>query len=101
MSKDRGWESVDEVFARAVNMNFIRKQVTASNLCFVFEKFAKEEWGESILEEIKEIIFKSQLLKLKVDSAPLRNEIKLAELDIMQYINDYFGKEVVSRVIFF
>lgn len=60
----------------------------------------KEIVGPLIANHTTSVYLKGQKLYLKIDSAPLRNEMLMNKRQLISNINESLGEEKVNQVIF-
>ena len=68
------------------------------------EALIQSEWkniaGVLIANHTQSIYLKGQKLYLKIDSAPLRNEMLMNKRQLVENINNSLGDEQVNQIIF-
>ena len=60
----------------------------------------EEVVGKMIAKHTKDIYFKDGTLTVKLDSAPLRQELSYAKTNLIAKLNEQAGKEMVKDIFF-
>jgi predicted nucleic acid-binding Zn ribbon protein len=79
----------------------INEQIEATLVFEYFNKAIKEEIGEKALSRMQAKYLKDGVLKIAVLSSALSSEIKLHEEEIIEKINNKFGKKIIKKLQFF
>ena len=84
--------------------NIIRKLMRNPKLANRLEELdALEVWKEIIGKQLQNYVteakMKKGILRIKVKSAPLRNELSYKKTDLIKKINTKLGKEVVKEIV--
>ncbi len=61
-------------------------------------KVWEDVMGKVIAKHTTDISFKKKVLTVKLDSAPLRQELHYMQTEIVQKLNENMGKEIVSEL---
>jgi len=78
----------------------IRNQRLASGFYSVrIEDIWKEQMGPVISRYTKSVVLKGKVLRVSVDSAPLRKELSMGKEKILENINKALGSQMVEEVI--
>ena len=58
----------------------------------------KEIMGQTIANYTKELTLKNKVLHIRTDIAPLKNELSLNKKSIIETINAFYQKEIVTEI---
>jgi predicted nucleic acid-binding Zn ribbon protein len=61
-------------------------------------KVWEDVMGRVIAKHTTDIFYKKKVLTVKIDSAPLRQELHYMQTEIIQKLNESMGKELVSEL---
>jgi len=75
----------------------LAKQIQATLVCEEFDKIIKEKWGDKIINKIKAMYFKDNILTIASLSSVASQEIKLHEKKILETINLKF-ENIVEKI---
>ena len=75
----------------------LAKQIQATLVCEEFDKIIKEKWGDKIINKIKAMYFKNNILTIASLSSVASQEIKLHEKKILETINLKF-ENIVEKI---
>ena len=90
-----GFKSLKEVFRRERSLAGIRKIVDASDVIVHFTEMFPN------LEKIATpISCEKKILKLKVENAAWRNELKFMEAEMIDKINNFFKEQRINQIRF-
>ncbi len=56
--------------------------------------------GKPIARRTEKLFIRDKILYVKVNSAPLRNELNMAKVKVLEIIQKEFGKDLILDVIF-
>lgn len=60
----------------------------------------EEMMGSAIAKRTREIFINKKILYLKLNSAPLKEELKMSKTLIITRLNERMGKEIITDVFF-
>jgi predicted nucleic acid-binding Zn ribbon protein len=60
----------------------------------------EEMMGSAIAKRTREIFINKKILYLKLNSAPLKEELKMSKTLIIARLNERMGKEIITDVFF-
>lgn len=90
-----GFKSLKEVFRRERSLAGIRQIVDASDVIVHFTEMFPN------LEKVATPIFcEKKILKLKVENAAWRNELKFMEAEMIDKINSFFKEQRINQIRF-
>jgi len=69
----------------------LTKQIQATLICEKFDKIIQEKWGNKMINKVKAMYFKDNILTIASLSSVASQEIKLHEKEILEKINEKFG----------
>ena len=89
-----------KILEEKINKLGIGRQVTASQVCDAYNKIIVEMFGKDILKDTEAISLKKGVLKVRVSSSALSQEIQGRSREIIQKINKIISKKAVERIRF-
>ena len=90
-----GFKSLKDVFRSDPQLNNVRRVVKSSEVILDFNKIFPEL--EKIVKPQK---VDKMFLKMKVENAVWRSELKFREMEIVNRINDYYNEERIKGIKF-
>ena len=90
-----GFKSLKEVFRRERSLAGIRKIVDASDVIVHFT-----EMFPNLEKVATPISCEKKILKLKVENAAWRNELKFMEAEMIDKINNFFKEQRINQIRF-
>ena len=88
---------IGQLLPRATTKAAIAPQVTAARILDGFRDLLIREWGaETVGHRCKPVSVKNKTMTLLCISAPLTQEIKCKEMELLAELNERFGKVVVE-----
>lgn len=93
LSKDP--KNIEEILKTFINNSNFKHQY----ILLQIQKNWSNILGNSIANNCKPIIYKNDVLTVKVNSSVWRNELKLRLENIIELINEYFDKKIVKEII--
>lgn len=90
-------QSIKEVLAQLIKANpKMDKGLTQQRIVQVW----KENLGQVINNYTEEIQFSRGKLRVKLTSAPLRNELAMGKQKLINMLNERIGEETIKELIF-
>ena len=89
--------SLGDAIKEMVNTYHLKDKLNQSNIIINWEKIM----GKTIAQYTSNIYVKDQKLFLKVDSAPLKNELNYAKSKIIEIVNKEAGYAIIKDVIIY
>jgi len=90
-----GFKSLKEVFRRERSLAGIRQIVDASDVIVHFT-----EMFPNLEKVATPISCEKKILKLKVENAAWRNELKFMEAEMIDKINSFFNEQRINQIRF-
>jgi len=90
-----GFKSLKEVFRRERSLAGIRQIVDASDVIVHFT-----EMFPNLEKVAAPISCEKKILKLKVENAAWRNELKFMEAEMIDKINSFFNEQRINQIRF-
>ena len=94
--RKKGDQSLKEAINDLLDFYKIKSKYNETYLVAYWEKIM----GKTIASRTEEVYVSEKKLFLKVNSAPLRNELVLAKHKIIELINREIGEDIIEEVIF-
>ncbi|MFQ3575530.1 MAG: DUF721 domain-containing protein [Cytophagales bacterium] len=87
--------SIGEAIKAFVSANRLEDKFDETKLLTYWENIV----GTTIASRTTYLKLKKDQLVIKVDSAPLRNELLMSKQKILESVNNYMGKELINSVL--
>lgn len=92
------FKSLGDILPKHVKKQGIGEQLEATVMLEYFMTKAKELWGSDVEQDMKPMYVKNKTLTVAVTNAPLAQELKLHEAEILEYITKKAGFDAVERL---
>ncbi|AXE21234.1 DUF721 domain-containing protein [Runella rosea] len=91
-----GVTTVGDAINKMLEIYRLRGKFDESSVKVYWEKLV----GKEIASRTSDIYVKDKVLFLRLDSAPLANELVIAKRKLIQSLNDSFGYELITDIVF-
>lgn len=95
MARKSNAEPLKEVLHRLIDQYRLRGKLTEVK---VFDTW-REVMGNTISSRTEKIAFQKNILFVKVNSAPLRNELNMRKQKVLDLMNDALGSTPIKDVV--
>lgn len=92
------FNDLGSLLPQAIKRAGITRQVDSSNVVKVAEKKLKEKLPPEAAEDLKPVYIKDGLLAIAALSPVAAQELQFRENEVIDEINEKFGKQVVKRI---
>ncbi len=94
-----GFSHIGQLLPQATKRAAIAPQVNAARVLDGFFDLLIKRWGSEVIgRRCKPVSVRHNTLTLMCVSAPLAQEIKFKELELLAELNERFGKVVVEKI---
>lgn len=101
MAKDKKLVQISDLLQKTLNRAGINRQVEAARICdYYHNALQKTDINKKALETSKAIYYRNNILTVAVLGSVWAQEIQMRQYLIVEEINNYFQKDIVSRIIF-
>jgi hypothetical protein len=91
---------LSDLLGKSVRKKGLHSQVEASLVLELFTRKARDLFDPSVLDSMRPLYLKDEILTIAVLSPVLAQEIKLNEQAIISYINEKTGRTAVTQLRF-
>jgi predicted nucleic acid-binding Zn ribbon protein len=95
-SRRPGIKTLGEAIESLLDSYKLRAKFDETSVTAFWEKII----GKHIASHTSAVYVKNKVLFLKIDSAPLRNELVLAKSKLIQSVNREYGYEMIDDIVF-
>jgi len=75
-----------------------RKELSSGYNQVRIQKWWENTMGELVKTQTKKLSFRDGVLRLNIQSAPLKSELNMSRQQLKERINEYFGEEIISKI---
>ena len=94
-----GFSHIGQLLPQATKRAAIAPQVNAARVLDGFRDLLIQRWGaETVSRRCKPLSLRHNVLTFMCVSAPLAQEIKFKELELLAELNERFGKVVAEKI---
>ncbi len=93
-------KKIDSFLWQSIAKAGLEKEMIAALVIEEFKKILVKKFGQKILNKVKILSFKNQILTISVLSSVIAQEIKLNQENFLKKINKKFNKKLVERIRF-
>ena len=90
--------SLSDILNKQVSQKGLSNQIKAALVCEEFDNILKEKWGEKITRHARALYLKDNILTLVSLSSVASQEIRFAENEIIEKINQKFGQKIIKKI---
>ena len=93
-----GFKAIGDILPPHAKKSGWGSQIEAAQLLERFQQIARTKWGAAVDQEMRPLYLKNQTLTVAVTNSSLAQELKLHEQEILEFLNQGTGRQVVARL---
>ncbi len=89
-----------DILKKQLNKKGLAKSVQAALVCDALEEWIDKNLPQDLKKDLEVISFRDGVLKVRVASSVISQELKLKHSDILEYIKNKSGEDIVKKIVF-
>ncbi len=90
---------MDQHIKDVLNSYVSDSKITKGYYRVKIEEYWKSNMSQGIVDLTEYVLYRNGIVTIRINSAPLKNELFNSRARIQQLLNEFFNKEIVKEVI--